>query len=95
MFDLPNTLTINGEIYCSSEAIGAEDLWPFVVSGQKLVIEGRVYSKVDFDRLIAGNESVQYSRSMAYEIAKRLGSAELAHEMQQAQNHENLNKFND
>lgn len=87
-FDLPNTLTINGEIYCSSEALGAHSLWGFVEPVGKLVIEGRVYSKVNFDRLMAGQAKLEFSRSIGYELAQKLGSNELAHEMEQARSHD-------
>lgn len=87
-FDLPNTLTINGEIYCSSETLGAHSLWGFVEPSGKLVIEGRVYSKVNFDRIMAGQANLEFSRSTGYDLAQKLGSPELAHEMDQARSHD-------
>lgn len=87
-FELPNTLTINGEIYCSSEALGANNLWGFVEPSGKLVIEGRIYSKINFDRLMAGHSKLEFSRSTGYDLAKKLGSDELAHEMEQARSHD-------
>ena len=87
LFNLPNTLNINGETYCSNEAVGAHNLWCFIEPG-KLVIEGRIYSKVNFDRLMAGQGNVHFSRAHGYELAETLGSSQLAHEMGQAKTHE-------
>lgn len=86
-FELPNTLTINGETYCSSEAVGAHNLWSFIEPG-KMVVEGRIYSKVNFARLMAGQGNLHFSRSAGYELAEALGSPQLAHEMGEAKSHE-------
>ncbi len=86
-FELPNALTINGEVYCSSEAVGAHGLWEFIETG-KLVIEGRIYSRVNYDRLMAGQTKSEFFRSTGYDLAKVLGSPELAHEIGLAQQYD-------